>query len=369
MDTSVQSQRIETSRPTRSETITKIAAALVKAQALMPTVPKNGKGAYGPYSTLDDTVDAIRPALEAAEITVYQRILTIDGKPTMCTMLLHSSGEFFDDCELELKFESNGRMTAMQAMGSAVTYSRRYSLQAVVGVAPGDDDDGAGAGRVAKDESPKQTAPKKPPVATKKEQKIVEPSQPGKPSQIVPPADYVLPFSDLKGKRLGEIPLSTLVKILAWVESELQKKPDAARAKVLLEAQLKLKAMIPPEKPTPPEPEDPGPQPSDEPPLLDDGPFPEDEPQSMSSPENESQVPQPKGRKKADIADFILPELAIVEDMGLAGKALRQVPEGDLRKLVLLLENAAKKVPTPKNFKDLFELATQIRTFFRSMGV
>jgi hypothetical protein len=150
------------SRPKRSRSIAKLAAALARAQGQMENADKDGMGTYGKYATLAATWDAIRKPFADNGIAVYQRPLTIDGKPTMCTMFIHTSGEFFDDSELELKFESNNRMTAMQAMGSAVTYARRYTLQSGAGVAPADDDDGAEAGN-PKEQPKKQPPPQKSP--------------------------------------------------------------------------------------------------------------------------------------------------------------------------------------------------------------
>jgi len=132
-------------RPKRSESLGKIGLALSKAQGEIENAEKDVKGNYGKYSTLAATWNSIRKQLSKNEIAVFQRPMTIDSKPTMCTMLIHSSGEFLDDSELEMKFDNNNRMNAMQALGSAVTYSRRYSLQAAVGIAP-EDDDGNGAG-------------------------------------------------------------------------------------------------------------------------------------------------------------------------------------------------------------------------------
>lgn len=161
-------------RPKRSVTIGKLGAALAKAQGEMLNAEKDVKGNYGKYATLAATWDAIRIPLSKNEISVYQRPLTIDGKATMCTMLIHSSGEFLDDGELELIFDRSGsRITPMQAMGSAVTYSRRYTLQAATGVAPADDDDGAGAGKPENDKKPQ--VEKKP-----------TPPQPAKPNNMAP---------------------------------------------------------------------------------------------------------------------------------------------------------------------------------------
>lgn len=112
----------------------------------MTGVEKDGKGNHGKYGTLAATWDAIRKPLSDNEIAVYQRMLPGPDGSIMATMLIHSSGEFFDDCELKLVSEAKGGISTMQAMGSAVTYARRYSLQTVTGVAPEDDDDGAAAG-------------------------------------------------------------------------------------------------------------------------------------------------------------------------------------------------------------------------------
>lgn len=158
---------INPDRPKRSTSITKLATALAKSQGQMLNADKDAKGTYGKYATLAATWDAIRKPLSDNEIAVYQRIMPINGKPTLCTMLIHSSGEFMDDCELELKFDVSNRMTAMQAMGSAVTYARRYCLQAVTGVAPADDDDGVQAGN-PKDEPKKSQGPKASPVVAVK---------------------------------------------------------------------------------------------------------------------------------------------------------------------------------------------------------
>lgn len=144
-------------RPKRSESIGKIGAALAKAQGEMLNAEKDVKGNYGKYATLASTWDAIRKPLSNNEIAVYQRPLVVNKVLKMCTMLIHSSGEFIDDSELEMIFDrSGGRLNPMQAMGSAVTYARRYTLQAATGIAPQDDDDGNGAGK------PQDTPPPSP---------------------------------------------------------------------------------------------------------------------------------------------------------------------------------------------------------------
>lgn len=158
---SIKSHADPKERPRRSESLGKIAHALAKAQGEMENAEKDVKGNFGKYATLAATWDAIRAPLAKNEIAIYQRPLNMDGKTFMCTMLIHSSGEFLDDGELELKYDSNGRISAMQAMGSAVTYARRYTLQAATGIAPADDDDGSGAGNPKPPpQNQQQSAPK-----------------------------------------------------------------------------------------------------------------------------------------------------------------------------------------------------------------
>lgn len=138
-----------TNRPKRSQSLSRIGAALAKAQGQIINAEKTRESMYGAYSTLAATWDAIRKPLSENEIAVYQRPLVMGDRQYMATMLIHSSGEFIDDSILEMRSESNGRMNAMQALGSAVTYARRYTLQAALGIAP-EDDDGQSAGDVKK---------------------------------------------------------------------------------------------------------------------------------------------------------------------------------------------------------------------------
>lgn len=168
-----------------SASISKLAAALSKAQGQMENAQKDGQGTYGKYATLAATWEVIRKPMADNELAIYQRIKTINGKPTMCTMIVHSSGEFIDDCELELKFDANGRMNAMQAMGSAVTYARRYCLQAITGVAPADDifeDDGNASGD-PKGNKPAQGAQKPAPKNPNPKPQSQPPKPPPKPTQ------------------------------------------------------------------------------------------------------------------------------------------------------------------------------------------
>lgn len=223
----VQGQVISTSRPTRSESIAKLGSALAKAQGQIENAIKDTKGNYGKYATLASTWDAIRKPLSDNEIAVYQRIITINDKAFMATMLIHSSGEFLDDCELELKFDANGRISAMQAMGSAVTYARRYSLQSVTGVAPADDDDGAGAGNPPPPQQQSKPEPVKSPQAVKKQIAQDALNSVGKkPVNIVPATQETLDILDDLSSSQKVDPNSMLDLLKVYDVGETEQMPN-----------------------------------------------------------------------------------------------------------------------------------------------
>lgn len=141
-----------------SETTGKIAPALIKAQAEMLPLIKDSKNPFfkSKYADLHAVTEACYPALQANGIAVIQSPESngTDGL-NIKTRLMHSSGEFIEtDCAIPPAGQDP------QKYGSAVTYGRRYGLQAAVGLAPTDDD---GEGAMARSSSPAQ-AKKAPPA-------------------------------------------------------------------------------------------------------------------------------------------------------------------------------------------------------------
>lgn len=127
----------------RSESISALAAALAKAQGQMSNAVKDTKNDFfkSKYADLSAVVDSIRRPLSDNGLSYVQVIHERDNGVGVETILMHSSGEFM----------SNGVMFApatkhdAQGHGSALTYARRYSLQAALGVAAEDDDGNAAA--------------------------------------------------------------------------------------------------------------------------------------------------------------------------------------------------------------------------------
>ena len=152
-----------------SEEINEIATALAAAGPDLKN-PKKDKevntGTYTyKYAQLDTILESVKPILSKNGIAIIQDAANIPGAIVITTMLLHKSGQWFAS-ELEMPTgANNSRMNGAQAVGSAITYGRRYSITALLGIAAEEDDDGVGAAPVG---GPK-TAPRAPaanPLAT-----------------------------------------------------------------------------------------------------------------------------------------------------------------------------------------------------------
>ena len=124
-----------------SPNIGTLAAALAKAQGAMSSASKDSKNPHfnSKYADLASVWDACREPLSVNGLAVLQRPSTSDNTVRVTTQLVHASGEWVKDT-ITLTLPQ----PTAQALGSALTYLRRYGLSAVVGVAP-DDDDGHAA--------------------------------------------------------------------------------------------------------------------------------------------------------------------------------------------------------------------------------
>lgn len=141
---------------TASPQINELAAALAKAQGEMSFATKDSTNPAfrSRYADLASVVDAIRGPLSKYGIAFLQpTYMTDDGLPGVRTMLIHSSGQWISS-ELIIRPQDS----KAHSLGSALTYARRYSLSALVGIAP-DDDDGNAASGIASESKADKPAP------------------------------------------------------------------------------------------------------------------------------------------------------------------------------------------------------------------
>lgn len=122
-----------------SEQIEKINEALALAQREYKPVVKNKVNPHfkNSYADLSSLIEATRDALSKYGLALTQSPLFQEGRLVVISRLLHKSGQWFET-ELSLKPQGD----TPQALGSAITYGRRYSAEALLGVSSEDDDDG-----------------------------------------------------------------------------------------------------------------------------------------------------------------------------------------------------------------------------------
>lgn len=126
----------------KSETIGKLAEALSKCQGELPPAKKDSKNPFfkSSYADLASVWDTIRGPMSRNGLAIVQPPMPTDnGHIVIRTILMHTSGEWISG-DLSMVPVKNDP----QSFGSAITYGRRYSLMAMLGVAP-EDDDGEGA--------------------------------------------------------------------------------------------------------------------------------------------------------------------------------------------------------------------------------
>jgi hypothetical protein len=125
----------------QSEQIAELVKALVAAQKEMKP-PKKGHTAKATetrsykYADLSDVLECAREPLTKTGLAHAQTLRAQDGHMVLVTSLLHTSGQWIAS---EYPLANYARP---QEQGSALTYARRYSLTALLGIAAEDDDDG-----------------------------------------------------------------------------------------------------------------------------------------------------------------------------------------------------------------------------------
>lgn len=148
----------------QSETINELAAALSKAQGEMQAAVKDKINPFfkSSYADLGSVWDAARPVLSKYGLCVIQTTeMTADmTRIIMVTTLAHTSGQW-----VKSYLPLNPAKNDSQGVGAAITYLRRYSLSAIVGVVCDEDDDGetsVGRGRTNNNQRPNNYASYKP---------------------------------------------------------------------------------------------------------------------------------------------------------------------------------------------------------------
>lgn len=120
----------------KSESIANLAAALCKFQANIGKVKKEATNPFfkSKYASLANILDVIQKPLADAGLSFCQ----LPDADCLTTILMHDSGEWIEATYCMPVAKINDP----QAMGSAITYARRYALGSILGLNIDEDDDG-----------------------------------------------------------------------------------------------------------------------------------------------------------------------------------------------------------------------------------
>ena len=149
----------------KSESIGSLAGALAKAQLQMETAKKDVKNPHlgNKYADLKSCWAACRKPLGDNGLSVSQLAESLtSGTINITSILMHESGEWVSS-ELAIPWAVNKGINTAQAMGSAISYGRRYGLSALVGIST-DDDDGNASSNNQRQAPHQQPAPKPKPA-------------------------------------------------------------------------------------------------------------------------------------------------------------------------------------------------------------
>jgi hypothetical protein len=119
----------------------KASAAFVRAQAGFGAALKTSTNPHfrSRYADLSACVEAVIDSLHKNGFALMQKTHECESGVAVETILMHESGEQISGGILRVPASKQDP----QGYGSALTYARRYSLMAVCGIAPEDDDGNA----------------------------------------------------------------------------------------------------------------------------------------------------------------------------------------------------------------------------------
>lgn len=135
-----------------SEQINEVSAALSLAQAAMKPALKDANNPHfkSKYADLASVFEAIRTPLAQYGLAVLQDIGNADGAVTVCTRIVHKSGQWIEFGPFGIPADKQNA----HGYGSAVTYCRRFALASAMGVSADDDDGNAAATYTAPKSAP-----------------------------------------------------------------------------------------------------------------------------------------------------------------------------------------------------------------------
>jgi len=126
-------------------------AAMAEMQSEMPEITERGQikvnsQVRSTYATFEDINDAVKPVLQRHGFAMTFRTEVKDNQIIVTGVLMHKAGHR-EETSLPLPSDTSGSKNTVQAIGSSVSYGKRYVMSALLNITTrGDDDDGQAAG-------------------------------------------------------------------------------------------------------------------------------------------------------------------------------------------------------------------------------
>jgi hypothetical protein len=185
----------------QSPEVKELFAAVSKVQSELRGAKKDSANPFfkSSYADLEACWEAARPVLAKHNLSVIQTMDHTDGQDFLLTTLGHTSGQWITS-KLRLMPEKQNP----QALGSAITYNRRYAFAAIIGLIQTDDDGEAAMNRTGQQPSNMAIAPK----------------QPTADDGVIGTGGYRIPFGKFKQRSLEEVGPSELQNYISYLKSE-----------------------------------------------------------------------------------------------------------------------------------------------------
>lgn len=128
------------------------AADLSRMQPELPVIAERGGikdrsgNVQSTYALWEDINDAIKPVLARYGFALSFRTGQEDGRIVVTGVLSHRDGHS-EETTMHLPTDTSGSKNAVQAVGSSISYGKRYTAAALLNITSrGEDDDGKSAG-------------------------------------------------------------------------------------------------------------------------------------------------------------------------------------------------------------------------------
>jgi len=125
--------------------------AMAEMQSELPEITERGKikihnEVRSTYATFEDINDAVKPILQKHGFAMTFRTEVKENQITVTGVLMHRAGHR-EETSLPLPSDTSGSKNTVQAIGSSVSYGKRYVMSALLNITTrGEDDDGGAAG-------------------------------------------------------------------------------------------------------------------------------------------------------------------------------------------------------------------------------